>query len=55
MEYNDVLLLLILGFVISFGFFISIYLTKGDTFFANMSKDENDTDQHNKLQFATAP
>ena len=47
--------ILILGFVISFGFFISIYLTKGDTFFANMSKDENDTDQNKKLQLATAP
>lgn len=38
MEYNDVLLVMVLCLVVSFGFFISIYLTKENSLFDNLDR-----------------
>ena len=41
MEYNSMLLVFILCFVIVFGFFISIYSTKGDSLLASLDRYSN--------------
>lgn len=38
MEYNDVLLALVFCLVVSFGFFISIYLTKENSLFDDVDR-----------------
>jgi len=43
MEFNNALLLFVLCFVIAFGFFISIYLTKGDSLLASLDRYSNVT------------
>jgi hypothetical protein len=50
MEYNNMLLVFILCFVIAFGFFISIYLTKGDSMLASLDRYSNVTKNESTMK-----